>query len=127
VSQKETGRRYQKATGVRGLPFHGHERDKARLPAANIASDLLVYLHLLGLEEAGELAAAEPETPRTAISRIPLGGSRPSNHYPASSEGASRDRSPIVAHEIATSSVDPGSDAQAGYCERRAHAWHAVP
>lgn len=63
--------RTEKATGIRTLPFHGYERNKAWLLAANLACDLLAYLQLLGLETESELAAAEPETLRATILHIP--------------------------------------------------------
>lgn len=63
--------RTEKATGIRTLPFHAYERNKAWLLAANTAADLLAYLQLLGLDEHDELAAAEPETLRAAILHIP--------------------------------------------------------
>ena len=63
--------RTEKATGIRTLPFHGYERNKAWLLAANMAADLLAYLQLLGLDEHDELAAAEPETLRATILHIP--------------------------------------------------------
>jgi hypothetical protein len=63
--------RTEKATGIRNLPCHGYERNKARLQAANIASDLLAHLQLLGLEPESELAAAEPESLRATILHIP--------------------------------------------------------
>jgi Transposase DDE domain group 1 len=63
--------RTEKATGIRNLPFHGYERNKAWLLAANIAADLLSYLQLLGLDQHDELAAAEPETLRATILHIP--------------------------------------------------------
>lgn len=63
--------RTEKATGIRTLPFHGYERNKAWLLAANLACDLLAYLQLLGLEPESELAAAEPETLRATILHIP--------------------------------------------------------
>jgi hypothetical protein len=47
-------------TGIRNLPFHGYERNQAWLLAANLASDLIAYLQLLGLETEQEPAAAEP-------------------------------------------------------------------
>jgi hypothetical protein len=40
-------------------------------PAANIASDLLAYLQLRGLEQESELAVAEPEFLHAKIPRIP--------------------------------------------------------
>ena len=52
--------RTEKATGIRNLPFKGYERNQAWLLAANIASDLLAYLQLLGLQHDGDLARAEP-------------------------------------------------------------------
>jgi hypothetical protein len=63
--------RTEKATGTRNLPFHGYERNKAWLLAANMACDLLAYLQLLGLEPASGLAVAEPETLRATILHIP--------------------------------------------------------
>jgi hypothetical protein len=63
--------RTEKATGIRNLPFTSYARNQAWLLAANIASDLLAYLQLLGLEKEGELAAAEPETLRATILHIP--------------------------------------------------------
>jgi Transposase DDE domain group 1 len=63
--------RTEKATGLRHLPFHDFARNTAWLLAANIASDLLAYLQLLGLHHEGELAAAEPETLRATILHIP--------------------------------------------------------
>jgi Transposase DDE domain group 1 len=69
--------RTEKATGIRSLPLHGYERNKAWLPAANMASDLLAYLQLPGLDEHDELAAAEPETLRATILHIPA---HPTSH-----------------------------------------------
>lgn len=63
--------RTEKATGIRTLPLHGYERNKAWLLAANIASDLFAYLQLLGLQDEAELAAAEPESLRAMILHIP--------------------------------------------------------
>ena len=63
--------RTEKATGMRNLPFTSYARDQAWLLAANIASDLLAYLQLLGLDQDEELAAAEPETLRATILHIP--------------------------------------------------------
>jgi len=63
--------RTEKATGIRNLPFKSYARNQAWLLAANIASDLLAYLQLLGLEKDGELAAAEPVTLRATILHIP--------------------------------------------------------
>jgi hypothetical protein len=63
--------RTEKATGIRNLPFKGFAHNTAWLLAANMACDLLAYLQLLGLEPAGELAAAEPETLRATILHIP--------------------------------------------------------
>jgi hypothetical protein len=63
--------RTEKDTGLRNLPFHGYERNKAWLLAANMASDLLTYLQLLGLSEHRELTAAEPASLRTMILHIP--------------------------------------------------------
>jgi hypothetical protein len=63
--------RTEKATGIRTLPFHGYERNKAWLLAANLAADLLAYLQLLGLDQHRDLAAAEPETLRATILHIP--------------------------------------------------------
>jgi hypothetical protein len=63
--------RTEKATGIRTLPFHGYERNKAWLLAANLACDLLAYLQLLGLDQHHDLAAAEPETLRATILHIP--------------------------------------------------------
>ena len=63
--------RTEKATGIRNLPFHGYARNQAWLLAANVASDLLAYLQLLGLEGEAELSAAEPEALRTMILHIP--------------------------------------------------------
>jgi len=63
--------RTEKATGIRNLPFTSYTRNQAWLLAANIASDLLAYLQLLGLDHDGELAAAEPETLRAMILHIP--------------------------------------------------------
>jgi len=63
--------RTEKATSIRNLPFHGYARNQAWLLAANLASDLLAYLQLLGLQGEAELALAEPETLRTLILHIP--------------------------------------------------------
>lgn len=63
--------RTEKATGIRNLPFHGYERNSAWLLAANIASDLLAYLQLLGLQDEAELATAEPESLRAMLLHIP--------------------------------------------------------
>ena len=63
--------RTEKATGIRNLPFHGYQRNQAWLLAANLASDLLAYLQLLGLDEQRELTAAEPESLRAMILHIP--------------------------------------------------------
>jgi hypothetical protein len=63
--------RTEKAIGIRNLPFTGYERNQARLPAANIASDLIAYLQLLGLDQERELAGAEPESLRAMILHIP--------------------------------------------------------
>ena len=63
--------RTEKATGIRTLPFHGYERNQAWILAANIASDLLAYLQLLGLDEHRELASAEPESLRAMVLHIP--------------------------------------------------------
>lgn len=63
--------RTEKATGIRALPFHGYERNQAWLLAANIASDLIAYLQLLGLDEQRDLAAAEPESLRVMVLHIP--------------------------------------------------------
>ena len=63
--------RTEKATGLRTLPFHGYQRNQAWLLAANLASDLLTYLQLLGLQDEAELSVAEPETLRTMILHIP--------------------------------------------------------
>jgi hypothetical protein len=63
--------RTEKATGIRNLPFKGYERNQAWLLAANIASDLLAYLQLLGLDQERELARAEPESLRAMILHIP--------------------------------------------------------
>jgi hypothetical protein len=63
--------RTEKATGIRNLPFKGYERNQAWLLAANIASDLLTYLQLLGLDQEHDLARAEPETLRATILHIP--------------------------------------------------------
>jgi hypothetical protein len=63
--------RTEKATGLRNLPFHGYERNKAWLLAANIASDLIAYLQLLGLQPDDALAAAEPESLRATLLHIP--------------------------------------------------------
>ena len=63
--------RTEKVTGLRHLPFHGYERNKAWLLAANIASDLIAYLQLLGLDEHRELAAAEPGSLRVMVLHIP--------------------------------------------------------
>jgi hypothetical protein len=63
--------RTEKATGIRNLPFHGYERNQAWLLAANLASDLIAYLQLLGLEGQDELSVAEPETLRAMILHIP--------------------------------------------------------
>jgi Transposase DDE domain group 1 len=63
--------RTEKATGIRNLPFTSYARNQAWLLAANIASDLLAYLQLLGLDQDEELAAAEPDTLRAMILHIP--------------------------------------------------------
>lgn len=63
--------RTEKATGIRHLPFHGYERNQAWLLAANIASDLIAYLQLLGLQGEAELSVAEPESLRAMILHIP--------------------------------------------------------
>jgi hypothetical protein len=63
--------RTEKATGIRNLPFKSYARNQAWLLAANMASDLLAYLQLLGLDHEEELAAAEPETLRATILHIP--------------------------------------------------------
>ena len=63
--------RAEKATGIRNLPFHGYERNQARLPAANLASDLIAYLQLLGLQEEAEHCVAEPESLRVMLLHIP--------------------------------------------------------
>jgi len=63
--------RTEKATGIRNLPFKGYARNQAWLLAANIASDLLAYLQLLGLDQEHDLARAEPETLRATLLRIP--------------------------------------------------------
>jgi hypothetical protein len=63
--------RTEKATGIRNLPFKGYQRNQAWLLAANIASDLLAYLQLLGLDPTDQLARAEPETLRVTILHIP--------------------------------------------------------
>ena len=64
--------RTEKATGLRNLPFKGFERNQAWVLAANVASDLLAYLQLLGLDQAEhELAKAEPEALRTMLLHIP--------------------------------------------------------
>jgi len=63
--------RTEKATGIRNLPFRDYARNQAWLLAANIASDLLAYLQLLGLEPDSQLARAEPETLRSTILHIP--------------------------------------------------------
>jgi hypothetical protein len=63
--------RTEKATGIRNLPFKAYARNQAWLLAANIASDLLAYLQLLGLDQDEELAGAEPETLRATILHIP--------------------------------------------------------
>ena len=60
----------EKPTGCCNLPFKGFERNQAWLLTAGIAADLLCQLQLLDLEEAGELARAEPETLHTTILRI---------------------------------------------------------
>jgi Transposase DDE domain group 1 len=62
---------FEKATGLRKLPFHGYERNNAWLMAANIASDLIAYLQLLGVDEHRELASAAPESLRTMVLHIP--------------------------------------------------------
>ena len=54
--------RTEKATGIRNLPCKGFERNAAWLSTANIASDMLAHLQLLGLEPDSGLAAAEPES-----------------------------------------------------------------
>ncbi|MBS2966634.1 IS1380 family transposase [Actinocrinis puniceicyclus] len=63
--------RTEKATGIRNLPLRGYARNQAWLLAANIASDLLAYLQLLGLHHDGDLARAEPQTLRATILHIP--------------------------------------------------------
>jgi len=63
--------RTEKATGIRNLPFHGYERNNAWLLAANIASDLIACLQLLGLDEHRELALAEPQSLRAMVLHIP--------------------------------------------------------
>jgi hypothetical protein len=63
--------RTEKATGIRNLPFKSYTRNQAWLLAANIASDLLAYLQLLGLDQDEELAVAEPATLRATILHIP--------------------------------------------------------
>jgi hypothetical protein len=63
--------RTEKATGIRNLPFKGYARNQAWLLTANIASDLLAYLQLLGLDQQRDLARAEPETLRTALLHVP--------------------------------------------------------
>jgi len=63
--------RTEKATGIRNLPFKGYERNQAWLLAANIASDLIAYLQLLGLDQDRDLARAEPESLRAMILHIP--------------------------------------------------------
>lgn len=59
------------STRCRNLPFKAYARNQAWLLAANIASDLLAYLQLLGLDQDEELADAEPETLRATILHIP--------------------------------------------------------
>ena len=68
---------FEKATGIRTLPFHGCERNQAWLLAANLAADLTAYLQLLGLRPDDELATAEPESPRAMLLHIPA---RPTSH-----------------------------------------------
>jgi hypothetical protein len=63
--------RTEKATGIRNLPFKSYARNQAWMLAANIASDLLAYLQLLGLDQDEHLATAEPETLRATILHIP--------------------------------------------------------
>jgi hypothetical protein len=63
--------RTEKATGIRNLPFHGYERNKAWLLAANIAADLTAYPQLLGLEPDDGLATAETESLRATLLHIP--------------------------------------------------------
>lgn len=63
--------RTEKATGLRNLPFKHFERNQAWMLAANIASDLLAYLQLLGLEHEHDLAKAEPEALRVMLLHIP--------------------------------------------------------
>jgi hypothetical protein len=63
--------RTEKATGIRNLPFKGYARNQAWLLAANMASDLLAYLQLLGLDQEHDLARAEPETLRTTLLHVP--------------------------------------------------------
>ena len=63
--------RTEKTTGIRTLPFHSYERNQAWILATNIASDLIAYLQLLGLDEHRELAAAEPETLCATMLHIP--------------------------------------------------------
>jgi len=69
--------RTEKATGIRSLPFHGYARNQAWLLAANIASDLITYLQLLGLQQEAELSVAEPESLRAMLLHIPA---RLTNH-----------------------------------------------
>ena len=63
--------RTEKATGLRNLPFHGYDRNAAWLLAANIATDLIRYLQLRGLDKHSELSSAEPESLRMTILHIP--------------------------------------------------------
>ena len=63
--------RTEKATGIRNLPFKSYARNQAWLLAANIATDLLAYHQLLGLDQDEQLAAAEPDTLRATILHIP--------------------------------------------------------
>ena len=63
--------RTEKATGLRNLPFKHFKRNQAWMLAANIASDLLAYLQLLGLADEPDLTKAEPEALRATLLHIP--------------------------------------------------------
>jgi hypothetical protein len=74
-----TCRPKEKAVGIRRLSFNGYERNKAWLLAANIASDLIAFLQLLGLKDKAEMSVAEPETLRAMVLHNPgtVGHPRP--------------------------------------------------
>jgi hypothetical protein len=57
--------------GRHGAPRRSYGRNQAWLPAANLASDLIAYLRLLGLQEESELSVAEPESLRAMLLHIP--------------------------------------------------------